>query len=173
MNSLPIIALDVDGVLSPVTLRSTAPEAPHLVWPLEEFVQAKSAGSFGIFAARPVLDFFKGIHNKRAIVKWHTSWRENAQANLAPDFDLPAWDLFSGRSAWLNSQGWWKFDDVLTAVNNGERVIWIDDDIADSEEITDSFRQNSNVHMISPGCRSGLTPTHLEEITIQLKNWGF
>lgn len=177
MNTLPLIALDVDGVVSPISGHSHFPEPALLFWDVEDFCQAQSPGSFGLYSAKPVLEFLREIHEEgRANIKWHTSWRENAPKILGPDLNLPDWPVFEDNGAWKNSSGWWKLDPISALVKSGEKVIWVDDDINDavvSGEISTSLIESPGLHIISPDVHVGLTKADLESIDNKLKEWGF
>lgn len=128
----PIIVLDVDGALSPVSPMNEPPDEADLIWgSVSQYAQARSPGSFGLYAARAVLDWLVTIHDKDdADIRWLTSWGTSAQTIVAPDFGLPHWDVIVANR--YSTQQWWKFTAMqqLLYENPGRTVVWIDDDIA-------------------------------------------
>ena len=176
-TTLPIIALDVDGVISPLGGQDHFPEAALVAWNADDLIQAKSSEAFGLYAVKPVLDFLSTVHNDgRAAIHWHTSWRTRAPKILAPDFKLPEWPLLNDNGAYHSSKGWWKLDTIEATISEGHRVIWLDDDVSDavnSGEIGLELTSNKNLHIVSPDVMVGLTQTDLNSIDVKLKEWGF
>lgn len=171
MAILPIVALDVDGVLAPLEDPDMGPPA---CWPPEDWQRATDRGNFGLAVARPVVAFLKAIHEQgRAEVVWHTSWMERAPQWLAPDLGLPEWPVLATREE-HRSGGWWKASSIERLLSSGRSVIWLDDDIDYSEEEgdLDAFKGHPKLFTLCPEVMRGLEAEHLQLIDAKLKEWG-
>lgn len=161
----PIIALDVDGALSPIT-EDDLSKTPK-VW--DSYSQG-SVKSFEAWIADEVLNFLKKIHDgNRANIHWHTSWGEAVHWSLEPDFTLPHWESIPR----VDSTKWWKFAalEKFHEMNPETPIIWIDDDISKKmrhKKIHEVF--DGKCLTISPNKRIGLTPKHLRTIDDFLKS---
>lgn len=168
---LPIVALDIDGVLAPIGGSSGVTTEMEEAWPKEAWSTTPS--NFNLRVAQPVIDFFVKLHeNHRAQIFWHTTWRESAQGKFASELGLPHWEVLENAVNYHSSPGWWKWDDVVLRLEAGHRVIWIDDDIDDSEEVRlGDWFDSPSLHAICPSLLTGITASHLTEIEKQLTLW--
>lgn len=157
----PIIALDVDGALSPVTTAGDELDPKLKAW--DSYSQG-SPKSFEAWIADGVLDFLKSVHEKgRAEIRWHTSWGSAVHWSLEPDFGLPHWE----RIPEVSSTKWWKLAalEEVHQSNPETRIVWIDDDISKKvrhKKVDELF--NGKCFTVSPNKRIGLTPKHLQQI---------
>lgn len=86
-----------------------------------------------------------------------------------PDFEV----LFGKYSHLGNDTRWSKLVDAEALLQEGERVIWLDDHIVRDSE-TAEVLDNENLFWIAPGPSDfvGLTPNHLSIINKVLTLWG-
>lgn len=164
------IALDVDGVLSPVApVGSGQPENAFDGWVYREL----SSRNFGAVVGEDVIALFQTLVADGASIKWHTSWREAASTHLAPELGLPAFEQFVDADSYRLTEGWWKLKAVekwlADTEGTPERLLWLDDDILDSiasGEISSELLQHPRLSMISPQVYWGLSPSDLEDIAV-------
>lgn len=179
-RQLPLIALDVDGALSPISSASQKPAEAILEWGGEQnMTQATTPGSFGLWVANPVLEFLKKISRTRAEIQWCTSWMEMAQKCLGDDFKLPEWEVLPTEAEHRSLDNeWFKLKAVRRALEAGRQVIWIDDDLGneldDNKDFFNFFLKNSdNLALIIPEVKIGITQRDLNFIDKKLSEWGF
>lgn len=162
------IALDVDGVLSPITEAGSG--TPENAFPDFEY-RILSSKNFGAAVAEEVIATIQTLINDGVNVQWHTSWREMANECLAPELGFAPLDSFTDDETFRNKQGWWKLEAVKKWIADTEgtskRLLWIDDDIADavySGEVTPDVLHHPRVSIVSPRAYWGLSPHDLEVI---------
>lgn len=173
MTRLPLIALDVDGVVCPLV---DPMAGMPTVWPKPAWTQTTDGETHGVAAATPVLAFFTRLHEAgRADIAWHTSWRDRAPRHLAPALGLPAWPVLATQEEYISATGWWKTRAIERMLAQGRKVIWIDDDIPYSESIgdLDSVKAHAGLFTVASEVMEGLTQAHLTLIDNKLKEWGF
>lgn len=160
VKPLPLIALDVDGVLAP----DGGLHEERAAWPLDSYRRATSPGSFNLPAPEEVLAFLREIHETGlARIVWLTAWRWNAADHLAPDWNLPEFEVLSAHET--EEFGWWKAAAIAPFMDGVRPVIWIDDDLDYSREAGDvPSAWDAQTTYICPDLRAGLTPAHLELI---------
>ena len=78
--TVPVWLLDIDGVLN-----AAAKKPDRNVWPAADWIEGRAHEAGGaawrILAARPVVDFIRGVHEEgRAEIRWHTTWQHDAAA---------------------------------------------------------------------------------------------
>lgn len=165
------IALDVDGVLSPVTGMNTG--LPDKAYPGWEYT-VLGAKCFGAVVGLPVVALLRELLEKGTTIKWHTSWRENAEY-IGEDLGLPHFDQFATeevyRGVGLPRKKWWKLAGVEAWAGQAaddERLIWLDDDIFDAAlngEIPSEILEDPRITIISPHTYWGLSSSDLERIS--------
>lgn len=85
-SKLPIIALDIDGVFSPVLKDEDFDsenyyrwDLNNLVWPMNDSSESLmlKTNCMEAYVAKPVADFIREVHEtSRAKVMWHSTWGE-------------------------------------------------------------------------------------------------
>ena len=177
--------LDVDGVLNAVARK------PDLsVWPASAWVrlQAQAGGrTYPILAARPVLDFVTEVAASDTVeVRWHTTWRHDAVASLAPALGLPELVVehapefdsragsASGYAGTYSGPAWWKLPAARRVIAGGGALVWTDDDLARvsvRREVDEEPVPVERALLIAPRTELGLTPAHLREIAAFVERW--
>lgn len=163
------IALDVDGVVSPVTpAGSGTPENVFDGWNYRML----SSRNFGAAVSEEVIALLKTLMSDGAKIKWHTSWREAAVTHLSPELEVPIFEQFAESDAPHSTGGWWKLEAVQQWLKDTEgtveRLIWIDDGIVDSVasgQIPSNVLHHPRLSMISPQTYWGLSPADLDDIS--------
>lgn len=164
-NDVPMLLLDVDGVLNAPRVRLPAG------W---------RRGLFNgyVLSWDPTITArLRGLHESgRVEIQWLTTWTTNADRLLAEPMGLPrglttharvdaAPTGFSGRLG--GRAGWWKLT-VARQVADAEphrRIIWIDDDLAEqAAETGEWLAAHPHVLVIAPDLFVGLTHAHLDEV---------
>lgn len=187
-SEVPVLLLDIDGVLNAVSKQLQVK-----VWPKEAWNKAKILGDDGVeypFAwATPVIEWLSGLHSQgRVEIRWHTTWQKDAVRVGSilglPEFAVQPCDEFAeatengaALAAKLMRSGlprWWKYpaaESILT--DEGRRVIWIDDDI--DTELTRATRRVLRamhpVELVCPHQGSGITLKHMQQVEARLNAW--
>ena len=184
---IPVMLLDVDGVINAITKKP-----PTFAWPRGAWRTGKAIAHgepWPITWSTRVINFLTGVHEEgRAEIRWHTTWQHDAQ-NLAdlvglpkfpvaeapevPRDNVPNGELIAARMR-DGLPGWWKYGAARRVVIEEQRpLIWVDDDI--TRELTRRTRDNlaniGQVRYISPDSTTGLIPRHLSEIDAFLSRW--
>jgi hypothetical protein len=110
--SLPILYLDVDGVLCPV-------DVPHH----DEFGDWQTVpGSFDMPWSPTLAGLVGGLPAKRV---WLTSWQHEANELLSPLFNWPELPVLEHKPGSL----WWKLDSLVQHHEPGNPFVWVDDEL--------------------------------------------
>jgi HAD domain in Swiss Army Knife RNA repair proteins len=164
-SDVPLLLLDVDGVLNAVSL--DLPEG----WERGVF------NGFVISWDPTITARLRELHVcGRVEIHWLTTWAENADELLAEPMGLPRGLRVHARpdagptgfsGVLRGASGWWKLD-MARAVAEAEpdrRIVWIDDDLAEQAEDTgDWLAANPHVLVVAPDLFVGLTHEQLDEI---------
>lgn len=158
------VALDVDGVLSPITpVGFGEPKNAFEGW---EY-RILSERNFGAAVGEPVVKTLRDLVENGVTIKWHTTWGTMADS-LSEELDLPQFEQFSQRTA---DAGWWKLTAiekwVVATEGTDERLLWLDDDIQDAvitAGVSRDVLHNPRVSILSPNVYWGLSPRDLEKI---------
>ncbi len=184
MPPLPLVLLDVDGVLNAVQAwgRSDA-------WDDWRTGRATAEGrSFPITWSPTVVEAVRSWQ-ALAEVQWLTTWGHDANASLRHLLGLPelpvagTYDDVDGPAGEADADGaahasvapaapdrltgrWWKLDVVRRIVRTGEprRIVWLDDDLAGQQDVRAWMREHTTSLLVAPDPRSGLTRAHLEAV---------
>lgn len=166
------IALDVDGVVSPVTPVSNNRPAmsEHDLGCSYTYLPDIMTGAL---VSDDVVATLQRLHQKPEVtITWHTSWWDSASEDLAPALNLPSFSMFATDEEYADSSGkWWKLAAVerwLRQARPNETLIWIDDDIAEAKslrDIPDWVLSDPRLITVSPSIRRGLTTGDLNFIT--------
>lgn len=175
MNRVPVLLLDVDGVLNvPV-------KKPPVPWTWADWNWSPSAswgGPFSIGWATPVVEFLTRIHDAGLVeIRWHTTWQADAQsvADLVglptfPIADAPEWAMagrYTAQAIRESRPDWWKLPAAERVVQEeGRPLIWCDDDI--HSELArygwGEYLDDVPVLLVCPEPKFGLEPRHFRRI---------
>lgn len=163
-NDVPILLLDVDGVLNA---------------PCRDLPEGWERGYFNgfVLAWDPTVTARLGELHKsgRVEIRWLTTWTTDADRLLAGPMGLPrgltAYERDTGPSGfagpWGGRSGWWKLDVARAVAEAGpdRRIVWIDDDLAEQAADTGEWlAAHSHVLVVAPDLFVGLTHEQLDEI---------
>jgi hypothetical protein len=164
-SDVPILLLDVDGVLNPVCL---------------DLPDGWRRGTFNGYVLSwdpTITDRLRRLHESgRVEIQWLTTWTTDADRLLAEPMGLPRGLRTHARAdaaptgflgLFRGVAGWWK----LTVAREGaaaepdRRIVWIDDDLAEQAADTgDWLAANPHVLVVAPDLMVGLTHEQLDEI---------
>lgn len=119
---LPVVFVDIDGVLAPLAMRDGL-EVAHV------------GGWQGTVVYDPaVIAYLRRWHEDGlAEVRWLTSWDEDANACFAPQVGLPEFPVHP-EPVHGGLRGWWKETVVCHHLyETRRRVVWLEDEAADSQ----------------------------------------
>ena len=165
MADVPILLLDVDGVLN--AARRDLPEG----WERGKFNGYVLAWDPTITAR------LRDLHESgRLEIQWLTTWTTDADALLAEPMGLPrglrtharedaAPTGFTGPMG--GQAGWWKLGAArdVALEDADRRIVWIDDDLADqADDTADWLAANPHVLVVAPDLMTGLTHAQLDEV---------
>ena len=169
-DDVPILLLDVDGVLNAAVL---------------DLPEGWERGIFNGFILSwdpTVTARLREWHESgRVEIHWLTTWTTDADRLLAEPMGLPrglttharedaAPTGFSGERRGVS--GWWKLA-AARAVAEAEpdrRIVWIDDDLADQAEDTREWlAANGQVLVVAPDLVTGLTHAELDRVEAWLE----
>ena len=163
-DDVPILLLDVDGVLNAV--RSDLPDG----WQRGRF------NGYVLSWDPTVVARLRAWHEAgRVELQWLTTWTTMADALLAEPMGLPRGlrthdremlpTGYSGERRGIS--GWWKLA-AARAVAEAEpdrRIVWIDDDLAEQAADTREWlASNGQVFVIAPDYSAGLTHAELDRV---------
>jgi HAD domain in Swiss Army Knife RNA repair proteins len=153
----PLILLDVDGVLNPITATFAG-----LDWKFEpEFFSDAESGRFKLLLSRQMA---RALTDLNCEIQWLTTWiydQDHANPNMGKHF---GW--------WLKipeidrSAKHWKYDTVRRTLesHSDRKIIWIDDEGVDFIEIFGDLPNSHNLLVISPDLQIGLTKEDINTI---------
>ena len=181
---IPLVLLDVDGVLNAVTRRGDA-----TVWPDWQYGSAAADGrSWPIVWSPSVTATIRRWQlSGLADVRWLTTWRGHANGELRLLLDLPELpvvgeetaltvataatgpasshaELAGANAASLLTGRWWKLDLVLELVRSdpSRPFVWLDDDLANKGVVRDWLKAHATCLPLAPRPDTGLTPDQLD-----------
>jgi len=174
----PVWLLDIDGVVN--ALAMSRPD----VWPADAWVQrvvcaevpSQGLVNLPIMAARPVLEFIAAVHEeRRAEIRWHSTWRAAAVTGLAPALGLPPIPI-SIAPEWASPVPlWWKIPAARRVAESGRRLLWTDDqlelfrgDPRNAAELA-ALDARAGTLLLCPDPDPGLTPADLDRIAAFLQ----
>jgi hypothetical protein len=112
--------------------------------------------------------------NENVELRWLTTWCDLAARSLAPRIGLKSgheWRIHGTRDMQHSSLGWWKAllvnDEVKDLIEDGDKVIWIDDDhpiYRVSAEQAMAGRNRDAFHVFTPLSHTGITAEMMDEI---------
>jgi hypothetical protein len=164
-DDVPILLLDVDGVLNAASL---------------DLPEGWKRGTFNGFVLSwdpTVTDRLRGLHESgRVEIQWLTTWTTDADRLLAEPMGLPRGLRTHARddaapvgfiSRFVGVTDWWKLAVAreVAAAEPDRRIVWIDDDLAaQAEDTGDWLAANPHVLVVAPDLFTGLTHEQLDEI---------
>ena len=174
----PVWLLDIDGVVNALAMGQ--PDA----WPADAWVQrvvcaevpSQGLVNLSIMAARPVLEFIAAVHEeRRAEIRWHSTWRAAAVTGLAPALGLPPIPI-SIAPEWASPVPlWWKIPAARRVAESGRRLLWTDDqlelfrgDPRNAAELA-ALDARAGTLLLCPDPDPGLTPADLDRIAAFLQ----
>lgn len=153
--SLPILLLDIDGVVGPIG------PTPHYEGGAEWFDLLPGRMHFSTH----VLNELRRIEqDKIADVRWLSSWQDDAATNLATTLNLPDWPAYTKRdipSARMWMTDWWKEAIVSNLLLQGHQVAWCEDNIPYEGNLMALKAFEDQLLCIAPEPGLGLTPSDL------------
>ena len=186
MNLIPLVLLDVDGVLNAIP-RGRSNKSDPSVWSDWSDATAHADGTaFPIRYSPTVTAAVRGWHdNGLADVRWLTTWADDANGDLRAVLGLPEFPvagsppLVPGTTAvaagshaavssrsYTDDSGWWKLSAVkrLVAADPTRPVVWLDDDLRWETGALSWFRKNVRGLALAPHTHLGLTPKLLATV---------
>lgn len=160
---LPLLVLDVDGVLNPYAMHGSTPES------FQDFSVHEARG----FELRLSPAMGRSLVRLQAELCWATTWADTVDRDVAPYCDLPPGLRVAARppeepAALLTN---WKLVQVRRLVEASRRpFVWVDDDALDwaGPDGVDarSWAAGCPVPhlLVAPHPATGLTPRQVEEI---------
>lgn len=174
---LPIWALDIDGVINAISNKT-----PN-IWSKDKWIVTKAncmGINWPIMAATPIIELINEVHSRGlAKVMWHTTWQNEANHEFAEKLGLPQLEVLKATEETLTAaefqiyreqqhyHDWWKLPAIKRLINEGNRVLWTDDDISiHVNKIAECFDKSL---LICPRTNLGLTPGHAKMIRTYLE----
>lgn len=176
------IFLDVDGVFNAFAWNASHQAEQH--WPVDPVTAPINGYRFTWFEA--VIDWINQTEAREDVqFHWLTTWRSNAPRLVAPVVGIngATWPVFDGddepasfNASWGGTRepaGWWKLSCVESYFGDNPdcRVVWIDDDLFDSQAraFAKPLEEQGRIILIQPSPHLGLTPAHLTNINAFLE----
>lgn len=164
-DDVPILLLDVDGVLNAASL---------------DMPDDWERGTFNGFVLTwdpTITARLRRLHESgRVEIHWLTTWTTDADRLLAEPMGLPRGLRTHARAdaaptgfvgQLRGREGWWKLTAAreVAEAEPGRRIVWIDDDLAHQAADTGEWlAANSHVLVVAPGLRRGLTHEELDAV---------
>lgn len=148
------IYLDVDGVLNAVS--NGRPEWGWECDPDENWVNR-----FSILTSRELVAEVNALAERPHVrMHWLTTWEDDAAKDLCPAIGLngQGWPvLHNERRYEPTATAWWKLNALREHLPEGQRAIWIDDDIRFDRPANEWLAENPNVTPVCPRTELGIT----------------
>lgn len=188
MSEIPVLLLDIDGVLNAMSKQLQIRHWKAEYWHRGS-VRARDGIDYPMTWAQPVVDWINALDRVRAVeIRWHTTWQYEALKvgglmglNEFAVQDCPEYVEYetngSALAARLHSlcmPRWWKYPAVERVVTDEKRrVIWIDDDINDeiSKGARRALGQVHPVKLVCPASGTGLRLLDMAEVETTLAGW--
>ncbi len=179
MTAIPIIALDVDGVIN-CFLRGNVKE-PYGDYRSIEASPYDDDRTYEITFSPTLIKTLLDLHESGAAkIVWLTTWGAAANGDLSQKIGLPgdfevagekpanaAFTPLETNSISSEQDHWWKFTHMkrLAAKYPKSKIVWIDDDLAfDPDSVRWVDDQDGRVLGVCPDTNLGLIPEEIELI---------
>ncbi len=168
-----VVFVDVDGVIN-----ADIPQWPTHTHRRADVFMRSIGSAQRIDYSTAVVDGLRDIEAMPGVeMRWLTTWQQAAAEDLAPVIGIGStWPVMVEPTT-LEGLGtsyldWWKADAVRACVRAGNRVVWIDDDIAAWQRLARIFGKPERLEWITPGAvltvrpasRHGLESRHFADI---------
>lgn len=160
-----VILLDVDGVLNACRVPDDMPGE----------YKSQVCNGWNIQWRQAIVDRLRKLHDEQhAEIRWLTTWAEDANEHISPALGLPV-DLTVVASPYGQHKcprgEWWKLEYAQAAYDRGDKVVWLDDDLAFDARTRAWLTTVHDRRMLAlaPDTEVGLTPEHLDAIEAFLK----
>ena len=161
-EAVPLLLLDVDGVLNAVQAYGQA-----TAWPAYERTTATADGVSWPIAWAPgvVARVNAWAREGRAEVRWLTTWEHDAPGDLAPRLGLDAFAVAGGHEDdEAHGWRWWKEGVARALVADGRPLVWLDDDL-DVEDGARTWAAGRPATLaLAPDPAQGLSPADLDRV---------
>lgn len=96
---------------------------------------------------------------------WLTTWEDDAPKELCPAVGLEGsqWPVLH-RTTPLRGTAWWKLQAIQRHLPEGQKALWIDDDIQFDKGALNWLSENPNVTAMSPRSELGITKRLMDKI---------
>lgn len=170
---MTLVLVDVDGVINAIQ----GGDMEH--WPADSWlsrtVHFPGTGLTGTLTwSKAVIDGLRIVEQTPGVqMRWCTTWEGSAPEVLSPLVGIGAnWPFEAMPAVPDGFTDWWKARAAQKALQDYDRVVWIDDDIAPwSNMLTLAGREeewhwalSDRMWWVCPDTRLGLEPEHFEEI---------
>lgn len=163
---LPLMLLDVDGVLNAFQYRPAETDQPADAYTdLHEYdVPTDFGRTYRFWTSPTLIAEIAALHATGTVdIAWLTTWENQANTHAARVLGLPTFPVAATRGGRF-SDYYWKARAGLEAMQLGRPVIWIDDTEVTPTEI-DAYRESDVPHLlIAPDPAVGLTRTHMDDV---------
>jgi hypothetical protein len=158
------IYLDVDGVLNAVSKRT--PSLKISGW---DNWETKPVNGWPILFSPDMIAALNDLAQHPDVTfKWLTTWEDDAAKVLSPAIGINGqdWEVLHGDQHGWRGRDWWKLHAIRddAATSEGQRFVWIDDDISAEWGAIDWIKSRGDVLAISPSAAQGLTRDDLDQI---------
>lgn len=165
-SHLPLILLDVDGVLNAFSYSPAETSLPDTAFSdLTEYnVWNEAHGrSYRFWVSPELIADIRAIHDSGLTeIAWLTSWRDEANTQVAPTLGLPRFPVV-GYPRGISDYSW-KQQTAMEALWLGRPVAWLDDDEILYPASSAFDEAPFPTLTISPDPRVGLTRADIDDI---------
>ena len=164
--NLPLLLLDIDGVLNAYQYRPAETETKRGDYTdLNEYSIGTDIGrTFRFWTSPTLIAEINDLHNSGKVeIAWLTTWTHQANRHVSPALGLPYLPVFADCGGRLSDYHW-KSRAAVDAAQLGRPIIWIDDaEITPHDRAT--YRTTGTPHLlIAPDAERGLTRTDMEKV---------
>jgi len=165
------ISMDIDGVLNVDPPNGALPPHwPEESWRINQIACLPSRGfAVRVTYSTAAMDALRTIEALPGVdVWWCTTWEEYAHAEFAPVVGIGGGWMYVEKGSQPVDVDWWKAAAVRGALDEGYRVVWLDDEIGDWVRDADpdetAWLGDLNALAICPSPWTGILPEHIGAI---------